>query len=48
VRGRFFYQSLAGMFVNLIMGCGRMYPPFFSGGDKQSLRSAVDSIRFDV
>jgi 1-acyl-sn-glycerol-3-phosphate acyltransferase len=34
VRGRFFYQSLAGMFVNLIMGWWSMYPPFFSGGDK--------------
>ena len=34
VRGRFFYQSLAGMFVNLVMGWWSMYPPFFSGGDK--------------
>jgi len=34
VRGRFFYQSLAGMFVNLLMGWWSMYPPFFSGGDK--------------
>jgi 1-acyl-sn-glycerol-3-phosphate acyltransferase len=34
VRGRFFYQSLTGMFVNLVMGWWSMYPPFFSGGDK--------------
>src|SRR5216684_7943318 len=34
VRGRFFYQSFAGMFVNLVMGWWSMYPPFFSGGDK--------------
>lgn len=33
VRGRFFYQSLAGMFVNLVMGWWSMYPPFFTGGD---------------
>jgi 1-acyl-sn-glycerol-3-phosphate acyltransferase len=34
VRGRFFYQSLAGMFVNLVMGWWSMYPPFFAAGDK--------------
>ena len=34
VRGRFFYQSPAGMFVNLMMGWWSMYPPFFTGGDK--------------
>jgi 1-acyl-sn-glycerol-3-phosphate acyltransferase len=34
VRGRFYYQSLAGMFVNLIMGWWSMYPPFFSAGRK--------------
>jgi 1-acyl-sn-glycerol-3-phosphate acyltransferase len=34
VRGRFFYQSVAGIFVNLIMGWWSMYPPFFAGGDK--------------
>src|SRR6266436_9149642 len=32
VRGRFFYQSLAGMFVNLVMGWWSMYPPFFITG----------------
>jgi 1-acyl-sn-glycerol-3-phosphate acyltransferase len=32
VRGRFFYQSVAGMFVNLIMGWWSMYPPFFAAG----------------
>ena len=34
VRGRFFYQSPAGMLVNLVMGWWSMYPPFFGGGDK--------------
>src|SRR6266536_2091168 len=34
VRGRFFYQSPIGMFVNLIMGWWSMYPPFFASGDK--------------
>jgi 1-acyl-sn-glycerol-3-phosphate acyltransferase len=33
VRGRFFYQSPLGLFVNLIMGWWSMYPPFFSTGD---------------
>src|SRR5438046_9542007 len=32
VRGRFFYQSIAGVFVNLIMGWWSMYPPFFAAG----------------
>jgi 1-acyl-sn-glycerol-3-phosphate acyltransferase len=34
VRGRFFYQSITGMFVNLVMGWWSMYPPFFGAGDK--------------
>ncbi len=34
VRGRFFYQSPAGLFVNLVMGWWSMYPPFFASGDK--------------
>jgi 1-acyl-sn-glycerol-3-phosphate acyltransferase len=33
VRGRFFYQSPVGLFVNLIMGWWSMYPPFFATGD---------------
>jgi 1-acyl-sn-glycerol-3-phosphate acyltransferase len=33
VRGRFFYQSPLGLFVNLVMGWWSMYPPFFAGGD---------------
>ncbi|MDQ3665433.1 MAG: 1-acyl-sn-glycerol-3-phosphate acyltransferase [Acidobacteriota bacterium] len=37
VRGRFFYQSVLGLFVNLIMGWWSMYPPFFASGEK-SLR----------
>jgi len=34
VRGRFFYQSLFGLAVNLVMGWWSMYPPFFASGDK--------------
>ncbi len=37
VRARFFYESLLGMFVNLVMGWWSMYPPFFTGGDKPML-----------
>jgi 1-acyl-sn-glycerol-3-phosphate acyltransferase len=33
VRGRFFYQSPLGLFVNLVMGWWSMYPPFFASGD---------------
>ena len=34
VRGRFFYQSSLGLFVNLVMGWWSMYPPFFATGEK--------------
>ena len=34
VRGRFFYQSPLGLFVNLIMGWWSMFPPFFASGEK--------------
>ncbi len=34
VRGRFFFQSPLGLFVNLIMGWWSMYPPFFASGEK--------------
>jgi 1-acyl-sn-glycerol-3-phosphate acyltransferase len=33
VRGRFFYDSVAGMLLNFSMGWWSMYPPFFTGGD---------------
>ncbi len=33
VRGRFFYQSPVGLFVNLVMGWWSMYPPFFATGE---------------
>ncbi len=33
VRGRFFYQSPLGIFVNLIMGWFSMFPAFFATGD---------------
>jgi len=43
VRGRFYYQSLAGMFVNLIMGWWSMYPPFFvTGRDPMPEKRAFD------
>ena len=52
VRGRFFYQSPLGLFVNLIMGWWSMYPPFFAAGnnpmpekrafDKYSMRVLTD------
>jgi 1-acyl-sn-glycerol-3-phosphate acyltransferase len=55
VRGRFFYESLLGMFVNMLMGWWSMYPPFFAAGsnpipekrefDKYSMRSIVDLCR---
>lgn len=46
VRGRFFYESPLGWFVNLIMGWWSMWPPFFTEGpkrefDKFSLRRLV-------
>jgi 1-acyl-sn-glycerol-3-phosphate acyltransferase len=33
VRGRFFYDSVGGLLVNLLMGWWSMFPPFFAGGD---------------
>ena len=33
VRGKFFYQSPLGLFVNLVMGWWSMYPPFFASGE---------------
>jgi 1-acyl-sn-glycerol-3-phosphate acyltransferase len=37
VRGRFFYDSFAGLLVNLLMGWWSMFPPFFAGGDNPKL-----------
>jgi len=37
VRGRFFYDSVLGWFVNLVMGWWSMYPPFFASGEKPIL-----------
>jgi 1-acyl-sn-glycerol-3-phosphate acyltransferase len=37
VRGRFFYDSLLGLLVNLVMGWWSMYPPFFASGEKPLL-----------
>jgi len=33
VRGRFFYDTIGGLLVNLLMGWWSMFPPFFTGGD---------------
>ncbi|HVF28606.1 MAG TPA: lysophospholipid acyltransferase family protein [Pyrinomonadaceae bacterium] len=55
VRGRFFYESPVGMFVNIVMGWWSMYPPFFAAGndplldkrefDKYSMRLLTDLCR---
>ena len=49
VRGRFFYQTPLGMFVNLVMGWWSMYPPFFASGDKPvPEKRAFDKYSFRV
>jgi len=49
VRGRFFYQSVAGLFVNLVMGWWSMYPPFFATGDNPiPEKRAFDRFSFRV
>src|SRR6266536_6138546 len=58
VRGRFYYQSILGMLVNLIMGWWSMYPPFFVTGknpmpekrafDKYSMRRLAQLCREGV
>jgi len=58
VRGRFFYQSPVGLFVNLVMGWWSMYPPFFASGenpipqkrefDKYSVRALTELCRQGV
>jgi 1-acyl-sn-glycerol-3-phosphate acyltransferase len=49
VRGRFFYQSVPGLFVNLIMGWWSMYPPFFATGDHPiPEKRAFDKFSFRV
>ena len=49
VRGRFFYQSPLGLFVNLIMGWWSMYPPFFATGDHPlPEKRAFDKFSFAV
>jgi 1-acyl-sn-glycerol-3-phosphate acyltransferase len=49
VRGRFFYDSVAGLFVNLVMGWWSMYPPFFASGEKPILeKRAFDKYSFRV
>src|SRR6266576_2134803 len=47
VRGRFFYDSILGLFVNLIMGWWSMYPPFFASGENPILeKRAFDKYSF--
>jgi 1-acyl-sn-glycerol-3-phosphate acyltransferase len=47
VRGRFFYDSVPGWFVNLVMGWWSMYPPFFASGEKPILeKRAFDKYSF--
>ena len=47
VRGRFFYDSGAGLFVNLVMGWWSMYPPFFASGEKPIIeKRAFDKFSF--
>jgi 1-acyl-sn-glycerol-3-phosphate acyltransferase len=49
VRGRFFYDTVAGVFVNLVMGWWSMYPPFFASGEKPILeKRAFDKYSFRV
>jgi 1-acyl-sn-glycerol-3-phosphate acyltransferase len=43
VRGRFFYDTVTGLFVNFVMGWWSMYPPFFAGGENPK----VDKRDFD-
>lgn len=50
VRADFFYQGLPGVLVNLFIGGGRMFPPFFREQSKQefnkwSLERVVDEMR---
>jgi 1-acyl-sn-glycerol-3-phosphate acyltransferase len=49
VRGRFFYQSPLGLFVNLIMGWFSMYPAFFATGENPIPEKRVfDKFSFKV
>jgi len=49
VRGRFFYDSPLGLFVNLVMGWWSMYPPFFASGENPLLeKRAFDKYSFRV
>ena len=49
VRGRFFYDSLLGLFVNLVMGWWSMYPPFFASGENPlPEKRAFDKYSFRV
>jgi 1-acyl-sn-glycerol-3-phosphate acyltransferase len=47
VRGRFFYDSVLGLLVNLVMGWWSMYPPFFASGEKPIIeKRAFDKFSF--
>ncbi len=45
VRGEFFYQQWSGLLVNLFIGAGRMFPPFFREPNKQPFNKwALDRV----
>ncbi len=49
VRADFFYQRLDGLLVNVLVGGGRMYPPFFREQSKQGFnRWALDRVAAEL
>jgi 1-acyl-sn-glycerol-3-phosphate acyltransferase len=49
VRGRFFYDSVGGLFVNFVMGWWSMFPPFFATGEKPQVeKRAFDKFSMRV
>lgn len=47
VRGRFFYDSVLGLLLNLVMGWWSMYPPFFASGENPLIeKRAFDKYSF--
>jgi 1-acyl-sn-glycerol-3-phosphate acyltransferase len=50
VRSNFFYETLSGMLVNLVIGGGAMYPPIFRDAsradlNKQALQKAIELLQ---
>ncbi len=49
VRGEFFYRRPLGVAVNLAVGAGRMFPPFFREPDKQGFnRWAIERVASEL